>query len=221
MKSASRGESAEREPVNHRTLVGRRRRATTEMKIIQAAAQVFAERGIYTPVIDDFVKAAGIARGTFYNYFDSTDELLRATSEWATEELLTSIDDEISPLKDPARRFGVGIRILMHWAESNPSWCCFIAHVWNSITYEKALKDIRGGIRSKAFVVSDPYVAWDVLSGALRQAMFKIGAGGVRRHYGSGVAQMCLRALGARDETIADIMSIPLPDVPSWGKKES
>lgn len=203
--------------VDHRTLVGRRRRARTETRIIFAAARVFAEKGLQAPVIDDFIKAAGVARGTFYIHFASTEQLLRATSEWATEELVSSIDQVVRPLRDPAMRYGVGTRLLMRWALSNPSWCRFIAHVWNSVTYERPFQDIRAAIRKKTFAAPDPYVAWDVLSGALRQAMFKIGDGGVRDNYPDGVVLMCLQALGARPETIADIMSFTLPDAPVWG----
>jgi len=206
--------SADGEPVNHRTIVGLRRRAKTEIRIIHAAVQVFAEQGIDAPVIDDFIKAAGIARGTFYNYFKSTDELLRATSDLLSEELITRIDKEIQMIKDPALRFGMGIRLWMRWAESNPQWCRFVARAWNSVKYDQPFKDIRECIRKKMFVVPDAYVAWDVLSGAIRQAMFKIGEGSVRRNYGDAVIHMCLQALGVREETKVQIMDMALPGAP-------
>ena len=75
--------------------------------------------------------AAGIARGTFYNYFKSTDELLQATSKWLSEELIEEIEGEVRSLTDPAIRFGLGIRLWMRWAQANPSWSLFIARVWN------------------------------------------------------------------------------------------
>ena len=204
-------EDAAGEEIDHRTIVGRRRRAKTETRIIRAAVQVFAEQGIDAPVIDDFIKAAGIARGTFYNYFKSTDELLRATSELLSEELITQIDKEIRGIKEPGLRFGIGIRLWMRWAEANPLWCRFIARIWNSVKYEQPFQDMRECIRRKVMVVPDVYVAWDVLSGAIRQAMFKIGEGGVRRHYGDAVIQLCLQALGVREEKKAEIMSAVLP----------
>jgi AcrR family transcriptional regulator len=211
----SAGEGVEHVPVNHRTIVGNRRRAITETKIIRAAVQVFAEQGLDAPVIDDFIKAAGIARGTFYNYFKSTDELLRATSDLLSEELISLIDKEIRSLKDPALRYGVGTRLWMRWAEGNPLWCRFIARVWNSVKYEKPFQDIREGIRKKVFVAPDAYVAWDVISGAIRQAMFRIGEGSVRRNYGDAVVQLCLQALGVSAKTTAEIMAFELPEVPS------
>lgn len=203
------------EPLNHRTIVGRHRRAKTETKIIHAAVRVFAERGVDAPVIDDFIKAAGIARGTFYNYFKSTDELLRATSNLMSEELVEMIDREIRHVKDPALRWGLGTRLWMRWAEGNPSWCLFIARVWDSVKYDKPFQDIREGIRKKVFFAPDAYVAWDVLSGAIRQAMFKIGEGGAGRNYGDAVALMCLQALGVDAAKRSEIMNFDLPDIPS------
>ena len=208
-------EDAEHEPVNHRTIVGQRKRAITETKIIHAAVQVFAEQGIGAPVIDDFIKAAGIARGTFYNYFKSTDELLHATSGLLSEEVMLLIDKEIRSLKDPAIRFGVGIRLGMRWAEGNPLWCRFVVRVWNSVKYDMPFQDIREGIRKKVFVAPDTYVAWDVVSGAIRQAMFRIGEGSVRRNYGDAVVRMCLQALGVSAKTTLEIMTFELPQIPA------
>ena len=211
----SSGEKLDRKSINHRTLVGKRRRAKTETKIIHAAVKVFAELGPDAPVIDDFIKAAGIARGTFYNYFKSTDELLQATSEFLSEELVMRIDTVIRSYKDPATRFGIGIRLWMHWAVQHPAWSLFLAQVWNSIKYELPIGDIREGIARKIFFAPDPFVAWDVISGAVRQAMFRIAEGDTDSCYGNSVAQMCLQVLGVSTETTTEIMAMPLPEVQS------
>ena len=100
-------------PVNHRTVVGRQRREKTEAKIIEGALHVFAEKGPQAAVIDDFIKAAGVARGTFYNYFRSTDELLAATQTWLSDDLIKSIEDALVGITDPITRFGMGIRLWM------------------------------------------------------------------------------------------------------------
>jgi AcrR family transcriptional regulator len=218
--TASRAEAGAAEPggapENHRTVVGRRRRANTETKIIHAAVQVFGAQGPDAPVIDDFIRAAGIARGTFYNYFKSTDELLRAATELLSEELISAIDKEIQLLKEPALRFGVGIRLWMRWAVANPQWCLFIAQAWGSVKYEQPFQDIRGAIRKKAFTAPDAYVAWDVVSGAIRQAMYRIGEGSrVRRDYAEAVIRMCLQALGASATLRSEIMDFALPGVPA------
>lgn len=197
--------------INHRTLVGRRRRAFTETKIVKAAIGVFAERGPDAPVIDDFIRAAGIARGTFYNYFKSTEELLAATSNYLSEELMNCIEARIVSIDKAAIRYGVGLRLWMRWAQANPSWCLFIARIWNLGNYDRPLRDIGQAIKDRAFSVPNAAVAWDVISGGVRQAMFRIAEGGVTAKYGDQVAQTCLNALGVNARIADEIMKAPLP----------
>jgi hypothetical protein len=121
---------------------------------------------------------------------------------------------EAKTLNDAAMRFGVSTRLWMCWAQANPSWSLFNARVWHSVKYERPFQDIREGIRKKVFKAPDAYVAWDVISGAVRQAMYRIGEGNVRRDYGDAVAQMCLQALGVSPETISKIMTFALPEMP-------
>lgn len=61
---------------------GRARRAaeareTRRAALLAAAAPVFATHGYYGTSVDDVVEAAGVARGTFYLYFDGKDALFR------------------------------------------------------------------------------------------------------------------------------------------------
>jgi AcrR family transcriptional regulator len=48
---------------------------------LSAARQVFAERGYHRASVSDIIKAAEVARGTFYNYFESKRAVFRAVLE--------------------------------------------------------------------------------------------------------------------------------------------
>lgn len=54
-----------------RTQRARERREETRQRILEVAEEVFAERGYHATGVADLVEAAGVARGTFYQYFDS------------------------------------------------------------------------------------------------------------------------------------------------------
>jgi len=45
-------------------------------QILDAAATVFADKGFHNATIKDVAKAAGVADGTIYNYFDNKDALI-------------------------------------------------------------------------------------------------------------------------------------------------
>jgi AcrR family transcriptional regulator len=44
-------------------------------QLVQAAQAVFAQRGYHAATVDDITKAAGVAKGTFYLYFDEKREI--------------------------------------------------------------------------------------------------------------------------------------------------
>ena len=46
--------------------------------LIEKSVQVFAEKGFHKTKVDEIVSAAGLAKGTVYQYFKSKDEILLA-----------------------------------------------------------------------------------------------------------------------------------------------
>jgi AcrR family transcriptional regulator len=56
--------------------------------ILDAALSVFAEKGIARTTVADIAEAAGVAKGTFYLYFDSKENLVGALKEGFVDEIL-------------------------------------------------------------------------------------------------------------------------------------
>lgn len=202
--------------INHRTIVGRNRRKKTEAKIVEAALHVFAEKGPDLPVIDDFIKAAGIARGTFYNYFNNTADLLEATSTWLADDLIESIEREILPIKDPVLRHGLGLRLWLRKAKADNSWCRFVANVWfkGGFALQAPIRDIRLGLKAGAMSCPSAECGWDVALGALRQAMIRLLLEpNIKKSYLDDVINTILQALGVAEEKRRQILTYPLPDM--------
>ncbi|WP_210364270.1 TetR family transcriptional regulator [Bacillus sp. REN3] len=66
-----------------------------EEKIIQAAIEVFCEKGIEKTKVSDIVKAAGIAQGTFYLYFPSRLSVFPAIAKVMVEKIIETIEDGV------------------------------------------------------------------------------------------------------------------------------
>src|SRR6266567_3049756 len=62
----------------------RRGRASRE-RIVERAAELFAERGIAATSLDEVIAAAGAGKGQFYHYFRSRDELAAAVGYRCTQ----------------------------------------------------------------------------------------------------------------------------------------
>jgi AcrR family transcriptional regulator len=54
------------------------RRAQTRERLMQAAAAVFADRGVYGATVEEITDAAGFTRGAFYSNFADKSELVLA-----------------------------------------------------------------------------------------------------------------------------------------------
>ena len=71
------GSSAEADPASGdgRSARAQQRREQRRGEIIAAAKRVFKERGYHAASIGDIIDAAGVARGTFYLYFEGKREI--------------------------------------------------------------------------------------------------------------------------------------------------
>lgn len=63
--------------------------------IVQAAVQVFREKGIEKTKISDIVKVAGVAQGTFYLYFPSKLALMPAIAEVMVEKTMDIVKETV------------------------------------------------------------------------------------------------------------------------------
>lgn len=63
--------------------------------IVEAAVQVFREKGIEKTKISDIVKVAGIAQGTFYLYFPSKLALMPAIAEVMVEKTMDIVKETV------------------------------------------------------------------------------------------------------------------------------
>lgn len=82
-----------------------RRRENTRARLLAAAIEVFAERGIRRVTVDDLVGAAGYTRGAFYSNFSSIDEVFIAAFEHQAEQMLAAVRAAVDAV--PAGEFSL------------------------------------------------------------------------------------------------------------------
>jgi AcrR family transcriptional regulator len=68
----------------------RRGRASRE-RIVERAAELFAERGIAATSVDEVLAAAGAGKGQFYHYFHGRDELAAAAVGYRCGQVLAGL----------------------------------------------------------------------------------------------------------------------------------
>jgi AcrR family transcriptional regulator len=97
------------------------RAAERRAQILSRALEVFAERGYHGASVSHVVKAAGVARGTFYLYFDSKEAVFRELLDQLLQTFRASVRGmELGPSAAPMadQLQGILVQILMT-AEQN------------------------------------------------------------------------------------------------------
>src|SRR4029077_9163310 len=64
-------------------------------QLVECARWVFARKGYHAASIDDVIQRAGVARGTFYNYFESK----RAIFQEILEDHFRRIWQSVTPIR--------------------------------------------------------------------------------------------------------------------------
>jgi len=67
-------------------------------RIVEAAARVFARRGVFGTVMSEIAAEAGMGKGTLYAYFDSKEALFFAVFEWLAHKAFAHVTVSVSAL---------------------------------------------------------------------------------------------------------------------------
>lgn len=98
--------------------------------IQKAAYELFIDKGIDNTTIDDIVKGAGIAKGTFYLYFkdkrDLIEEIVLKKTGSILDEALSSIEEEHSSNKDKMQQLIVVLEYIIDFFTENVEFLSII-----------------------------------------------------------------------------------------------
>jgi AcrR family transcriptional regulator len=187
-----------------RAEIGKEKRARTRAALVEAAMRVFARLGPEAPTIEDFIAEAGVARGTFYNYFETREDLLVAVATVVSEQLLAAMA-VLRRLPDPADRLGCSVRTFVRKAASDPTWGWVIVRIaLVAAPIGKSMRaylaaDIKDGLAAGRFRSPSRQAAYDLVLGTGLMAMRSVLRGEADADHAEDAAQVVLTALGVPD----------------------
>lgn len=194
-----------------------RKRERTRRQLLRAAIAVLHERGVAGFAVQHVAAAAGVANGTFYNYFSTREALLEALAAWFVESYCRHIDASYAHVEDGAERMAIGGRRYVLFAAERPEWAGLMLGLMDggAPLLERiapfALRDLRLGVRQKRFHIVSERAAMDLIAGTGLQAMRSVLAGAAGRPHASAAATMVLRGLGMDHGEAAEVARRPLP----------
>jgi len=204
---------------DHRTRVGAERRHRMRLRLVESALRVFAEKGLDTAMIDDVIAAAGVSRGTFYNYFRTEAELVAAVSGELTNETVECIESAVVHLPNPAERVARGLRLYLGAAARFPLFARFTSQAGFAVTspnhrlLEYLPRHITEGVKLGRMDVPDVSLAVDLIVGATLSAVHALCTRTVPRHYVEHMVTQILIGLGVPRASARKLAEAPIDDI--------
>lgn len=138
----------------------RRRAEARPGEIVQAAFEVFAEKGFAAAKLDEIAARAGISKGALYLYFETKEDLFRAVVREAIAPNLDRIEAMLAEATMPfpdllrlmfahlasvlgATRLGAVAKLVIGESRNFPE----LARVWHDEVVSRALTSVGGAIR--------------------------------------------------------------------------
>lgn len=205
-----------------------RRKQRTRAALIKAAKSFIAAGKLNVPVLE-ITQAADVGMGSFYNHFDSKEQLFDAAVAEVLDAHGALLDSLTSSLEDPAETFACSFRLTGRLFRRRPTESQIM--LANGIALlssdlglaPRALRDIEAAVRAGRFTVEDPELALSVAGGAL------LGLGNLLRNQpdrddeaaADAVTEDVLRLFGLPADEAREICRRPLPDLESFELQDS
>ena len=201
-----------------------RRKARTRQALIDAAVRLIAEGRGERASIQEITEAADIGFGSFYNHFESKEQLFETASSEVLERWGHMIDRASAGITNPAEVFSLSLRLSARLSWTHPEVARFITGAGLDLLdvpaglAPRALRDIQAGQVAGQFSVADAEVALSAVAGGL-VGLLRVHQRHPERVEESSVdelAEACLRLLGLPAAKARRLARLPLPAVEPW-----
>lgn len=155
-------------------------------KILKSAERLFAKQGFHSTEVELIAKAAGVSKGSVYNYFENKADILFSVIEDGLEELNARMREGTRPIHGSTNKLKKGIEIYIDHLEKNRTLFKILAgeplhmaafknrYYRNLFSRTEHLeKLIQEGINSGEMRKIDPYIAATCLNGMIDFLFFR------------------------------------------------
>jgi AcrR family transcriptional regulator len=201
-----------------------RRKARTRQALIDAAVRLIAEGRGERASIQEITETADVGFGSFYNHFESKDQLFQTASGEVLERWGQMIDGACAGISDPAEVFAVSLRISGRLGWTHPDIADFLTGAGLDLLdaprglAPRALRDIKAGQAAGRFTIPSAEIGLAAVAGGLL-GLLRLRQRHPDRVEESAVDQLAeavLRLLGVPAPEAARLAALPLPPTRTW-----
>jgi AcrR family transcriptional regulator len=185
-----------------RAATAEQRRNRTRERLLDAAETVVAEKGFESASIEEFASAAGVSRGTLYNYFPTTTDLLHALNTRVAGDLDRTLDRITGEIEDCAVRLAATLHTVVasYMADPVRGWIA-VQVAASRVPRQHAFEDrfaatYREGVACGRFRDVDMAAAYTIAFGSVRMAQRDMLGGVSLPAHGVEIVALILAAYG-------------------------
>jgi AcrR family transcriptional regulator len=205
-----------------------RRKQRTRAALIKAAQDFIAAGKLNVPV-QEISHAADVGIGSFYNHFESKEQLFQAAVNEALDVHGALLDELTPPSDDPAETFARSFRLTGRLFRRRPDLSRVLVNTGLSLMSAdrglapRALRDINAAAKAGRFTIRDPELALAQAAGLLF-ALGQLLNDQPDRDDAETTDRMTedlLRVYGMGDDEAHEICRRPLPDLDAVTRPDS
>jgi len=185
----------------------------TKMLILSSARTLFSEKGYDETPVEEICELAGIAKGTFFYYFESKQSIVRYILAMQMNEYRNQLLQQMNSLQDAISRVEYFIAALIEQVETAPEtdsyfkdgpadWYETVVREERARTLLPLLEDVvEEGLEQGYFHVKNPEVCAAVAFYGIDSLLKKSRADDPNLI--SGIREMTAKTLGIKDTALA------------------
>jgi len=206
--------------VNFRTRTGQVRRARTRARILSTAFALFDERSVDQVTVEDVRASAGLARGSFYNYFLTYEHMLKELAASISRQINIEQSARFDGVGHPVERLWSNVRYFILRAASDRSCGEILIRVTplfgplNDTMRDHAERNLRQCMKRKLINVPSAGVALDLGYGLGTVMIRRALQGGIDLKEIAAAGLVFLRAFGVREIEARRIARLTMPALP-------
>jgi AcrR family transcriptional regulator len=205
-----------------------RRKQRTRAALVQAAQGFIASGKLNVPVLE-ITQAADVGMGSFYNHFDSKEQLFEAAVTEVLDAHGALLDEFTASIDDPAETFATSFRLTGRLFRRRPQESqILLANGMALLNSDRGLaprarRDVAAAVAAGRFTVEDVELALAVAGGAL------LGLGNLLRteperddaRAADAVTENVLRIFGVCSDEAHALCARSLPDLSELQQSDS
>lgn len=191
-----------------------RRKARTRARLVAGATRLLAEKDLEQISIQEITEAADVGLGTFYNHFESKQDVLLAIADDVYERYANELDTIVAGMSDAAEIVCVSYLYSIELARAPGTWAVLRHLPWRYLRSKymrRATMDMEYGLQTGRFNIDNLEAFTSFLGSVAMGITEDLASGALSFEDACHTVIYCLRLLGLSEEEAQELAARPVP----------